>query len=161
MGKKMIRIATAFSDELAAPEFALEYSGIAHKGEQMKAIEILEDIMSGDTNLSKYENMAYEQVEAYFYEAIAEIKAMEEHIKELEEIMQQYLIPLRNYEAELRAKDEHIKELEELMKPKTCKTCKYWDSTSYGIWKQCFNGRGNCASTQADFGCNKYESKEQ
>ena len=62
-------------------------------------------------------------------------------------------------EAQLKAKDERIKELEEAMKPKTCDGCKWWDFNSDGVFKKCFNGKGNCTSTEADFGCIRHEPK--
>ena len=53
-----------------------------------------------------------------------------------------------------------IKELEEAMKPKTCEECEWWDFNSYGIFKKCFNGKGNCVSTESSFGCNKFKPKD-
>ena len=55
--------------------------------------------------------------------------------------------------------DEAISELEEAMKPKTCDLCEWWDFNSYGIFKKCFNGKGNCVSTESSFGCNKFKQK--
>ena len=49
---------------------------------------------------------------------------------------------------------------EEAMKPKRCSSCKYWDFNEQGHFKRCFNGKGNVVSTEADFGCNRYEPKE-
>ena len=56
--------------------------------------------------------------------------------------------------------DEAIAELEEAMKPKTCEGCEWWDFNSYGIFKKCFNGKGNCVSTESSFGCNRFKQKE-
>ena len=56
--------------------------------------------------------------------------------------------------------DEAIAELEEAMKPKTCNECEWWDFNSYGIFKKCFNGKGNCVSTKSSFGCNRFKQKD-
>ena len=56
--------------------------------------------------------------------------------------------------------DEAIAELEEAMKPKTCNECEWWDFNSYGIFKKCFNGKGNCVSTKSNFGCNRFKQKD-
>ena len=42
----------------------------------------------------------------------AQLKAKDEEIKELGEIVQQYLIPSKNYDAIIKAKDEEIGRLE-------------------------------------------------
>lgn len=55
--------------------------------------------------------------------------------------------------------DEAIAELE-AMKPKTCNECEWWDFNSYGIFKKCFNGKGNCVSTKSSFGCNRFKQKD-
>lgn len=57
--------------------------------------------------------------------------------------------------------DEAINELEEFMKPKTCEGCEWWDFNSYGIFKKCFNGKGNCVSTESSFGCNRFKPKDK
>lgn len=57
--------------------------------------------------------------------------------------------------------DEAIAELEEAMKPKTCDECEWWDFNSYGIFKKCFNGKGNCVSTKSSFGCNRFKQKDK
>ena len=54
-----------------------------------------------------------------------------------------------------------LNEVKEAMKTKTCSSCKYWDFNEQGHFKRCFNGKGNVVSTEADFGCNRYEQKEQ
>ena len=56
--------------------------------------------------------------------------------------------------------NEAINELEEAMKPKTCNECEWWDFNSYGIFKKCFNGKGNCVSTKSSFGCNRFKQKD-
>ena len=56
--------------------------------------------------------------------------------------------------------NEAIAELEEAMKPKTCDECEWWDFNSYGIFKKCFNGKGNCVSTKSSFGCNRFKQKD-
>ena len=56
--------------------------------------------------------------------------------------------------------DEAIAELEEAMKPKTCNECEWWDFNSYGLFKKCFNGKGNCVSTKSSFGCNRFKQKD-
>lgn len=56
--------------------------------------------------------------------------------------------------------DEAISELEEAMKPKTCNECEWWDFNSYGLFKKCFNGKGNCVSTKSNFGCNRFKQKD-
>lgn len=56
--------------------------------------------------------------------------------------------------------DEAIEELEKAMKPKTCNECEWWDFNSYGIFKKCFNGKGNCVSTESSFGCNRFKQKD-
>lgn len=56
--------------------------------------------------------------------------------------------------------DAAIVELEEAMKPKTCDECEWWDFNSYGIFKKCFNGKGNCVSTESSFGCNRFKQKD-
>lgn len=56
--------------------------------------------------------------------------------------------------------DEAISELEEDMKPKTCYECEWWDFNSYGLFKKCFNGKGNCVSTKSNFGCNRFKQKD-
>ena len=55
---------------------------------------------------------------------------------------------------------QDLAELEEAMKPKTCYECEWWDFNSYGIFKKCFNGEGNCASTKSSFGCNRFKQKD-
>lgn len=55
---------------------------------------------------------------------------------------------------------EAIVELEEAMKPKTCNECEWWDFNSYGIFKKCFNGKGNCVSTESSFGCNRFKQRD-
>ena len=56
--------------------------------------------------------------------------------------------------------NEAIEELEKAMKPKTCNECEWWDFNSYGIFKKCFNGKGNCVSTKSSFGCNRFKQKD-
>lgn len=56
--------------------------------------------------------------------------------------------------------DEAVAELEEAIKPKTCNECEWWDFNSYGIFKKCFNGKGNCVSTESSFGCNRFKQKD-
>lgn len=56
--------------------------------------------------------------------------------------------------------NEAISELEEAMNPKTCDECEWWDFNSYGIFKKCFNGKGNCVSTESSFGCNRFKQKD-
>ena len=56
--------------------------------------------------------------------------------------------------------NEAISELEEAIKPKTCNECEWWDFNSYGIFKKCFNGKGNCVSTKSSFGCNRFKQKD-
>ena len=56
--------------------------------------------------------------------------------------------------------NEAIIELEEAIKPKTCNECEWWDFNSYGIFKKCFNGKGNCVSTKSSFGCNRFKQKD-
>jgi hypothetical protein len=65
---------------------------------------------------------------------------------------------------QLKDKDDEIELLkhsvEELIKPKTCYECEWWDFNSYGIFKKCFNGKGNCVSTKSSFGCNRFKQKD-
>ena len=64
----------------------------------------------------------------------------------------------------LQDKDDEIEllkcRIEEAMKPKTCNECEWWDFNSYGIFKKCFNGKGNCVSTKSSFGCNRFKQKD-
>ena len=71
--------------------------------------------------------------------------------------MKQTDTPYNFRECEL---DEAIAELEKAMKPKTCNECEWWDFNSYGIFKKCFNGKGNCVSTKSSFGCNRFKQKD-
>lgn len=71
--------------------------------------------------------------------------------------MKQTDTPYNFRECEL---DEAIAELEEAMKPKTCNECEWWDFNSYGIFKKCFNGKGNCVATESSFGCNRFKQKD-
>lgn len=67
----------------------------------------------------------------------------------------------RDYDGNLEfSLNEAISELEEAMKPKTCDECEWWDFNSYGIFKKCFNGKGNCVSTKSSFGCNRFKQKD-
>lgn len=56
--------------------------------------------------------------------------------------------------------DKIYDDFEEAMKPKTCNECEWWDFNSYGIFKKCFNGEGNCVSTKSSFGCNRFKQKD-
>ena len=56
--------------------------------------------------------------------------------------------------------DQIYDDFEEAMKPKTCNECEWWDFNSYGIFKKCFNGEGNCVSTNSSFGCNRFKQKD-
>ena len=51
---------------------------------------------------------ADEVIDQIFDEHEAQLKAKDEEIKELGEIVQQYLIPSKNYDAIIKAKDEEI-----------------------------------------------------
>lgn len=66
---------------------------------------------------------------------------------------------------EVKAKDERIKELEEVIKPKTCDTCTYFDNELWG--GDCLNFGFRCTSAGAEahrpddgFCCNRYKPKD-
>ena len=52
-----------------------------------------------------------EVINEIFNDHEAELKAKDEEIKELGEIVQQYLIPSKNYDAIIKAKDDEIERL--------------------------------------------------
>lgn len=56
-----------------------------------------------------------ELIDQIFNDQEAQIKTKDEEIKELGEIVQQYLIPSKNYDAIIKAKDEEIERLKAIV----------------------------------------------
>ena len=69
---------------------------------------------------------AEEFVDKIYNDHEVQLKARDEKIKELGEIVQQYLIPSKNYDAIIKAKDEEIYMLKKAMQEfvNKCDTCK-------------------------------------
>ena len=62
--------------------------------------------------------------------------------------------------------NEAIAELQEALKPKTCKTCKHWDTErprSHPNYAECNNRECPLSYEEVhySFGCNKHEPKEK